>query len=70
MMETKDYGVVLKRQRGEGYVARCVELSGCLSEGTTEGEALTNIQDAIKVYLDDINAEIKEKKARIVRLQV
>ncbi len=70
MMETKNYHVVLKRQKGEGYVARCVELPGCLSEGRTEEEVLTNIQDAIRVYLQDIDAEIKEKRARLVQVQV
>ena len=40
-MENRRYHVSLKRQRGEGFVARCLELPGCLSEGKTEPEALT-----------------------------
>ncbi len=70
MMQTRTYHVTLKRQRGNGYVARCVELSGCLSEGRTKEEALTNIQDAIKVYLEDIDAELRNKKATVVQVQV
>lgn len=31
--------------------SRGLELPGCLSEGRTEGEALKNIRDAIKLYL-------------------
>ena len=69
-METRNYHVSLKRQRGEGFVARCMELPGCLSEGKTEVEALKNIQDAIKLYLDDVEAEAKEKKAKLVQVRV
>ena len=70
-MESKrNYHVSLKRQRGEGFVARCIELPGCLSEGKTEAEALKNIQDAIKLYLEDVEAEAKEKKAKLVQVKV
>lgn len=61
-METRSYHVSLKRQRGEGFVARCIELPGCLSEGKTETEALKNIQDAIKLYLEDVEAEARRRK--------
>ena len=60
----------LKRQAGEGFVAKCIELPGCLSEGRTEAEALKNIQDAIKLYLEDAAAEAKEKKAKLVQVKV
>lgn len=53
-MHGRSYHVSLKRQRGEGFVARCMELPGCLSEGETEADALRNIQDAIKLYLEDV----------------
>ncbi len=70
MMDSRNYHVSLKRQRGEGYVAKCIELPGCLSEGKTVDEALKNIQDAIRVYLEDVEAEAKEQKARIVQVQL
>jgi predicted RNase H-like HicB family nuclease len=69
-MEARNYHVSLKRQRGGGFVARCIELPGCLSEGRTEAEALKNIQDAIKLYLEDVEAEAKEKKAKLVQVNV
>ena len=59
-MEARKYHVSLKRQRGEGFVARCIELPGCLSEGKTEAQALKNIQDAIKLYLADVAAEAEK----------
>jgi len=69
-MEARNYHVSLKRQPGEGFVARCIELPGCLSEGSTEAEALKNIQDAIKLYLEDVEAEAKQKKAKLVLVKV
>ncbi len=59
---------MLKRQRGEGFVARCLELPGCLSEGRTEEEALKNIEDAIRLYLRDVEREAKEKKAKVIQV--
>lgn len=38
-------------QEYEGYVAEVPDLPGCLSQGKTLDEALTNIKDAIKGYL-------------------
>ncbi len=62
MEDKRNFHVTFKRQRGEGYVARCIELPGCLSEGRTKAEALRNIQDAIKLYTEDVEAEAKAKK--------
>ncbi len=69
-MEARNYHVSLKRQRGEGFVARCIEFPGCLSEGKSEAEALKNIQDAIRLYLADVEAEAKERKAKLVQVTV
>ena len=33
------------------FVAECPTLPGCISQGATRSEALTNIQDAIQGYL-------------------
>ena len=67
-ISTKDFHVILKRQKGEGLVVRCLELPGCLSEGKTEDEALRNIEDAIKLYLRDVEREAKEKNARVIQV--
>lgn len=69
-MEARNYHVSLKRQRGEGFIARCIELPGCLSEGKTEAEAIKNVQDAIRLYLEDVHAEAKEKKAKLIQVTV
>ena len=67
-MESKQFHVVLKRQKGDGFIARCLDLPGCLSEGKTEEEALRNIEDAIRLYLRDIEREARERKARLIRV--
>ena len=36
----------------EGYSVSCPGLPGCWSQGATEEEALANIQDAIRAYLE------------------
>jgi len=64
-MEGRNYHASLKAQRGEGFVARCIELPGRLSECKIEAQALKNIQDAIRLYLEDVEAEAKAKKAKL-----
>ena len=44
------YPVALLRTE-EGYSVSCPGLPGCWSQGATEEEALSNIQDAICEYL-------------------
>jgi len=44
------YKVALKRS-DEGYSVSCPGLPGCWSQGSSEEEALENIQDAIREYL-------------------
>jgi predicted RNase H-like HicB family nuclease len=49
-MESR-YFVSLKKTE-EGYSVWVPGLPGCASQGLTEQEALANIQDAIREYLD------------------
>jgi len=44
----------------EGYVVDVPELVGCMSQGKTIDEALNNIKDAIKGWLD-----VEEKYGRL-----
>ena len=39
----------------EGYAVNATSLPGCWSQGATEEEALANIADAIREYLDAEN---------------
>jgi predicted RNase H-like HicB family nuclease len=40
---------------GTWYVAKCLELPGCISQGKTRMSALRNIGEAIELYLEAIN---------------
>jgi predicted RNase H-like HicB family nuclease len=44
------YSVALMRTE-EGFSVSCLGLPGCWSQGATEEEALSNIQDAIRTYV-------------------
>ncbi|MDH3292330.1 MAG: type II toxin-antitoxin system HicB family antitoxin [Gemmatimonadota bacterium] len=49
----------------EGYAASVPGLPGCWSQGSTEAEALANIRDAIREYLQVVDellggAEVRE----------
>jgi len=48
------YTVVLQRESDGGYVATVPALPGCVSQGDTRAEVLKNIEEAIKIYLEDI----------------
>ena len=45
------YPVALKKTK-EGYSVSCPGLPGCWSQGATEEEALANIQEAIREYVE------------------
>ena len=50
--------VVLKSGE-DGYVlAECPALPGCISEGDTRDEALTNIREAIDLYLELVDDDV------------
>ena len=47
------YTVILEREPDGGYVATVPALPGCISEGDTREEALTNIREAADLYIED-----------------
>ena len=48
------YRVVIE-QDGDGmFAAECPSLPGCISQGKTRKETLSNIKDAIKGYLESL----------------
>lgn len=48
------FRILIKQDEDGIFVAECPSLSGCISQGTTRKEALTNIQDAIRGYLESL----------------
>ena len=47
------YTVVLEREQDGGYVASVPALPGCVSQGNSRAEALSNIREAIELYVAD-----------------
>ena len=52
----------------EGYAVLCTDLPGCVSQGATEEEALTNIKEAIKDYLEVVEEMKQHRKIRYVEV--
>jgi predicted RNase H-like HicB family nuclease len=66
-----EYPVVIEQdQESGGYVIFCPTLKGCVSQGETEEEALENIKDAIKTYLESLEDLKRLKKMRTVEVSV
>lgn len=48
------YRVLIEQDEDGVFVAECPTLPGCVSEGATRDEAVTNIKDAIAGYLESL----------------
>lgn len=46
------YTVILEKGRESGYVAHVPALRGCVSQGDSREEAISNIKEAIEVYIE------------------
>jgi len=50
----KKFKIALGQDEDGAYIAECLNLPGCVSEGRTKQEALENIRDAISGYLESL----------------
>ena len=64
-----NYRVVLRRSE-EGFSVSCPGLPGCWSQGATEEEALSNIQVAIREYVEAAEELARNDESRIVEVAV
>jgi predicted RNase H-like HicB family nuclease len=48
------YRILIEQDEDGIFVAECPSLPGCISEGKTRQEALENIQDAIRGYIESL----------------
>lgn len=51
-------------QSDEGWAVSCPDLTGCHSQGATRDEALTNIKEAIRLWL-----EVENEETGLMRLE-
>ena len=61
------YKVNIKKTE-EGYSVWVPGLPGCWSQGETEEEAIENIKDAIKTYLETVEEMSKQEESRYVEV--
>ncbi len=61
------YKVNIKKT-DEGYAVWVPGLPGCWSQGETEEEAIENIKDAIKTYLETVEELSKQEESRYVEV--
>ena len=48
------YRIIIEEDEDGAFVAECPSLPGCISQGKTRREAVDNIQDAIRGYLESL----------------
>lgn len=58
-MKIQNFSVIIEQDKN-GFVAECLDLQGCYTQGKTYEEAVKNIKDAIKLHIADRVAK-KEK---------
>ena len=54
---SRKFRVILEPNESGGYTITVPLLSGCISEGDTRAEALTNIKEAIELYIESLLAD-------------
>ncbi len=50
------YTVILEEEPDGGYIAIVPALPGCVSQGDCRAQALSNIREAIELYIEDCKA--------------
>ena len=48
------YRILIEQDEDGMFVAECSSLPGCISQGKTRKEALENIKDAMKGYVESL----------------
>ncbi|MFH0925641.1 MAG: type II toxin-antitoxin system HicB family antitoxin [bacterium] len=62
--------IIIEKGEDGYFVAHCPSLKSCWSQGKTEEEALKNIQEAIKLYLESDEVLTEDDKHKIYELAV
>lgn len=63
------YAVALEESE-EGFAVSVPGLPGCHSQGATESEALTNIADAIREYLEAVKDLTQNANSKFAEVEV
>jgi predicted RNase H-like HicB family nuclease len=57
-------------QSEEGFAVSVPGMPGCWSQGATEAEAVANIKDAIRGYLEVVEAQLRSDCFRQIEISV
>ena len=55
-MKEYNYTIILEKEEDGGYHAFCPSLPGCHTQGDTYDETMSNIKDAVKLYIESLKA--------------
>ena len=73
MQKKKYYKVIFEPQEEGGYTVTVPALPGCISEGDSYDEAMTNIKEAVALYLESLQADglpIPDENHLVVEIEV
>ncbi|MGH7207048.1 MAG: type II toxin-antitoxin system HicB family antitoxin [Nitrospiraceae bacterium] len=62
--------VTIEQDEAKYYVIECPALPGCVSQGLTREEALTNIREAIQVSLETRQAQGLPAQLEVTQVEV
>ena len=68
-----DFKVVISMDEDGFYIAECIDLPGCVSDGKTRQEAESNIKEAIGAYIESLekhNEKIPSRNSEVVEVSV
>ena len=57
-------------QSAEGFAVSVPGMPGCWSQGATESEAIENIKDAIRGYMEIVAEQLKNEHFREIEITV
>jgi len=71
-MVSMDYEVLLYKDENGAFIAECVNLPGCVSDGKTKEEAILNVKEAILAYSESVTKEANElhPKAELIKIKM
>ena len=72
-MKEYNYTIILEKEDDGGYHAFCPALSGCHTQVDNYDEAIENIKDAIKLYIESLkshNEDVPEEDIAIKLIKV
>jgi predicted RNase H-like HicB family nuclease len=68
-MKEYNYTIILEKEDAGGYHAFCPSLPGCHTQGDTYEEAIENIKDAVKLYIESLKAHGEEIRTEDITIK-